>query len=166
MRNEIGVGDVVWDAFIFEDDRAYTVEGPDDPHVGPCGFVPQPGEEDHGAVVGSVKHWACDDDVEASLFGLGALSSLLVGLSRSVGVLLGYSSALSDSQALAAAQFIPEWYYGTEVRKGNVRRRSGALWRATKDHICYDENAPEAGGPWVMVEALPHEGEAVEDGVD
>ena len=52
-------GHAEYATFYFTDGTRYDVEGPDDPHVGPDGWVPQEGEGDK-VVFGADQKWVVD----------------------------------------------------------------------------------------------------------
>ena len=161
--------------FYFEDGKVYEVEGDDDPHVGPDGFVPQEGEE-WADVYGADQRWVVDvegheakpawdeyedvrmyvlytEDQKAELEArreAQAVSAAAVEFARIM------CSKLEDDEAARCPDLFPAWSGdGVSYSVGDRVRYGGRLWRCLSTHASQATWKPtDAPSLWSAVLAL------------
>ena len=175
-------GHLEYTAFYFEDGSSYEVEGPDDPHVGPDGFVAVEGEDwPLGEPTGADQVWVVDspqvdaqpawDEYEQALVYRTYTDSEREQIAfqkvvrASVSVARTVAATLPDEQAAVVAVLFDEWDGGgAAYAEGDRVRYDGALYRCLQGHTSQEAWTPAdasqeawtpADAPRLWAEVLP-----------
>lgn len=156
--------------FYFEDGSSYEVEGPDDPHVGPDGWVAVEGEDwPLGEPTGADQAWVVDspqvdaqpawDEYEQALVYRAYTDAereeiaFQKAVRASVSVARTVAATLTDEQAAGVSVLFDEWDGGgVTYAQGDRVRYAGALYRCLQGHASQEAWTPtDAPSLWAKV---------------